>query len=78
MYKRCFIFLVQVEKESIKKEERLQEKDSVIKTLNGHNGSSVALAKKIHKQKTRLKLQVNQSFLEISILTRLKMIYVSG
>ena len=56
----------------------MQEKDSVIKILKGHDGSSVALAKKVHKQKTRLKLQVNQSFLEISFSTRLKMIYVSG
>jgi len=50
--------LRKVEKESIKKEERLQEKDSVIKILRGHGDSnSVTLARKIHKQKTRLRLQ---------------------
>merc|ERR1712130_1049225 len=50
--------LRKIEKESMKKEERLQEKDSVIKILKqGQDGNSVTLAKKIHKQKARLKLQ---------------------
>ena len=54
----------------MKKEERLQEKDSVIKILKqGQDGNSVTLAKKIHKQKARLKLQVKHSFLLISFLT---------
>ena len=50
--------LVKVEKEAVIKEERLQEKDFVIKTLKGSDGNSVALAKKINKLKKRDKLKV--------------------
>merc|ERR1711974_252901 len=49
--------LRKVEKESVIKEERLQEKDSVIKTLKGYDGNSVALAKKIIKLKKRDRLK---------------------
>merc|ERR1719361_1548440 len=66
--------LRKVEEESIKKEERLQEKDSVIKILKGHDGNSVTLAKKVHKQKTRLKLQderLNIRIKEIEMLRKM-------
>merc|ERR1711974_174877 len=65
--------LRKVEKESVIKEERLQEKDSVIKTLKGYDGNSVALAKKINKLKKRDRLKdemLNIRDKEIELLRR--------